>query len=179
MLKGKNAQQRVCPDGQEINPVTGRCVKKCEKGKVRDQKTGKCVKDVDAKEERVCPEGKEINPVIGRCVKKCEKGKVRDQKTGKCVKDVNAKEERANNLFNEYKIKYETASNIEEKKTHIKNLYDELIALLEISPHNSMKLVKINQIKNSELYERALKYEQNKSNYKKFNYFDLNTMDGM
>ena len=38
MLKGKTAQQRDCPEGKEINPVTGRCVKICEKGKVRDQK---------------------------------------------------------------------------------------------------------------------------------------------
>ena len=88
MLKLKTAQQKECPDGKEINPVTGRCVKKCEKGKVRDQKTGKCVTDIKAKNEKECPDGKEINPVTGRCVKKCEKGKVRDQKTGKCVKDV-------------------------------------------------------------------------------------------
>ena len=86
MLKGKTAQQRDCPEGKEINPLSGRCVKICEKGKVRDQKTGKCVKDVKENEE--CPEGKEINPLSGRCVKICEKGKVRDQKTGKCVKDV-------------------------------------------------------------------------------------------
>ena len=46
MLKGKTAQQIDCRGGKEINPITGRCVKKCEKGKVRDQKTGKCVKDV-------------------------------------------------------------------------------------------------------------------------------------
>ena len=46
MLKGKTAQQRDCPEGKEINPLSGRCVKICEKGKVRDQKTGKCVKDV-------------------------------------------------------------------------------------------------------------------------------------
>ena len=45
MLKGKTANKIVCPEGTEINPVSGRCVKICVKGKVRDVKTGKCVKD--------------------------------------------------------------------------------------------------------------------------------------
>lgn len=90
------------------------------------------------------------------------------------------KAENAINIFNKYNNKiYEDTGDINERKNYIKTLYDELIALLEISPHNSMKLAKINQIKNSELYERALKYKQNKNNYKNFNYFDLNTMDGM
>ena len=84
MLKGKTANKIVCPEGTEINPVSGRCVKICVKGKVRDVKTGKCVKDTKIE----CPEGTEINPVSGRCVKICVKGKVRDVKTGKCVKDT-------------------------------------------------------------------------------------------
>ena len=33
MLKGKTAQQRDCPEGKEINPLSGRCVKICEKVK--------------------------------------------------------------------------------------------------------------------------------------------------
>ena len=82
MLKGKTANKIVCPEGTEINPISGRCVKICEKGKVRDVKTGKCVKDKNVE----CPKGTEINPISGRCVKICEKGKVRDVKTGKCVK---------------------------------------------------------------------------------------------
>jgi len=84
MLKGKTAKKIVCPEGTEINPISGRCVKICEKGKVRDVKTGKCVKDTKIE----CPEGTEINPISGRCVKICEKGKIRDVKTGKCVKDT-------------------------------------------------------------------------------------------
>ena len=82
MKKSKVAAKRECPEDKEINPVTGRCVKKCKDGEIRDQKTGKCIK----RKREECPEGKEINPVTGRCIKKCKEGEVRDQKTGKCVK---------------------------------------------------------------------------------------------
>ena len=34
-----------CPDGKEINPKTGRCVKKCKSNRIRDIKTFKCIKD--------------------------------------------------------------------------------------------------------------------------------------
>ena len=90
------------------------------------------------------------------------------------------KADNAMNLFSKYNNKiYEDTSDIKEIKNYIKRLYNELIELLEISSYRSMKLAKINLIKNSELYKRALKYNQNKSNYKNFNYFDLNTMNGM
>lgn len=90
------------------------------------------------------------------------------------------KAENAINIFNKYNNKiYEDTGDINEIKNYIKRLYNELIALLEITSYNSMKLAKINLIKNSELYKRALIYKQNKNNYKNFNYFDLNTMDGM
>lgn len=90
------------------------------------------------------------------------------------------KADKAINLFSKYNNKiYEDTSDIKEIKNYIKRLYNELIVLLEISSYKSMKLAKINLIKNSELYKRALKYKQNKSNYKNFNYFDLNTMNGM
>ena len=52
---------KACPEGKEINPKTGRCVKKCGSNKERNKDTGKC--------EKKCPEGKEINPKTGRCVK--------------------------------------------------------------------------------------------------------------
>jgi hypothetical protein len=81
MKKSKVAATRECPEGKEINPVSGRCVKICKEDEYRDQKTGKCVKP-----KRECPEGKEINPVTGRCVKICKEDEYRDQKTGKCVK---------------------------------------------------------------------------------------------
>ena len=51
---------KVCPEGKEINPKTGRCIKKCATNEVRNMDTGKC--------KKTCPEGKEINPKTGRCV---------------------------------------------------------------------------------------------------------------
>ena len=90
------------------------------------------------------------------------------------------KAENAIKIFSKYNNKiYEDTSDINKIKNYIKRLYNELIELLEISSYKSMKLAKINLIKNSELYKRALKYKQNKSNYNNFNYFDLNTMNGM
>lgn len=90
------------------------------------------------------------------------------------------KAEKAIKIFSNYNNKiYEDTSDIKKIKNYIKRLYNELIELLEISSYRSMKLAKINLIKKSELYKRALKYKQNKSNYKNFNYFDLNTMNGM
>ena len=90
------------------------------------------------------------------------------------------KADKAIDIFSKYNNKiYEDTGDINEIKNYIKRLYNELIELLEISSYRSMKLAKINLIKNSELYKRALKYKQNKSNYKNFNYFDLNTMNGM
>ena len=38
------AKAKPCPEGKEINPVTGRCVAVCKPGLVRDPTTGKCVK---------------------------------------------------------------------------------------------------------------------------------------
>ena len=77
-------KNKDCPEGKEINPITGRCVKKCKDGEKRDLKTGKCMKiKLKIKD---CPEGKEINPITGRCVKKCKDGEKRDLKTGKCMK---------------------------------------------------------------------------------------------
>jgi hypothetical protein len=105
---------KECPEGKEINPVTKRCVKICDKDKIRNPKTGKCEKpekpekpekhekpekpikpikpekpkksEKPEKSEKECPEGKEINPVTKRCVKICDKDKVRNPKTGKCEK---------------------------------------------------------------------------------------------
>lgn len=60
-----------CPPGKIRNPKTGRCVKEkqvkeCPPGKVLNTKTGRCVK---AKEPKECPPGKVRNPKTGRCVK--------------------------------------------------------------------------------------------------------------
>ena len=65
--------KKECPDGKEINPKTGRCVKICEAGKIRDPETGKCIKNVknvkNDKPIKVCPEGKILNPITNRCIK--------------------------------------------------------------------------------------------------------------
>ena len=94
--------EKECPEGKEINPVTKRCVNVCKDGQVRNPKTGKCIasakktntepkkeepKAVEPKgaKEKECPEGKEINPVTKRCVNVCKDGQVRNPETGKCV----------------------------------------------------------------------------------------------
>lgn len=55
--------QKVCKEGKEINPKTGRCVNKCKENEKRNELTGKC-------EKTECPEGKVINPMTGRCINK-------------------------------------------------------------------------------------------------------------
>ncbi len=55
--------QKVCKEGKEINPKTGRCVNKCKENEKRNNLTGKC-------EKTECPEGKVINPMTGRCINK-------------------------------------------------------------------------------------------------------------
>ena len=42
-VKNENIDKE-CPEGKEINPVTKRCVKICDKDKIRNPKTGKCEK---------------------------------------------------------------------------------------------------------------------------------------
>ena len=87
-----NATPKPCPDGKELNPKTGRCVKiktqkatDCPAGKTRNPKTGRCVKN-KTQRTRDCPEDKEINHNTGRCVKKCKSGYLRDENF-KCVKN--------------------------------------------------------------------------------------------
>jgi serine/threonine protein kinase len=67
--------------------------KACPEGKIRNEKTGRCVKD-RTKTAKVCPEGKIRNEKTGRCVKDrtktekvCPEGKIRNEKTGRCIKD--------------------------------------------------------------------------------------------
>jgi serine/threonine protein kinase len=86
-------------EGNEINPFTKRCIKKCKEGYYRDEKfkckkvneikASKKTRTKDAKEakERKCleSEGKELNPFTRRCVKKCKEGYYRDENF-KCKK---------------------------------------------------------------------------------------------
>jgi len=55
--------QKVCKEGKEINPKTGRCVNKCKENEKRNEVTGKC-------EKIECPKGKVVNPITGRCINK-------------------------------------------------------------------------------------------------------------
>ena len=59
-------QPKPCPEGKEINPATGRCIK------IKTQKVRTEIKPNPVKQNvktKTCPEGKEINPVTGRCIK--------------------------------------------------------------------------------------------------------------
>ena len=77
---------KICPEGKEINPKTGRCVAECKNTEERNIETGKCVKKIVKIEDKICPEGKEINPKTGRCVAICKDTEKRNIETGKCVK---------------------------------------------------------------------------------------------
>ena len=82
---------KVCPEGKEVNPKTGLCVKKCKEDQIRDLETGKCKKNknykkpqqevkeevkeevdkcTDAKKKECDDKGKKCNPKTGRCIKK-------------------------------------------------------------------------------------------------------------
>ena len=52
---------KVCPEGKELKPSTGRCVKKCKPNRLRDPDTFKCIKN---------PKNHIINPITGRQVKR-------------------------------------------------------------------------------------------------------------
>jgi hypothetical protein len=68
------ADPKPCPEGKEINPKTGRCIK------IKQNKT------VKMKTEEPCASGKERNPKTRRCVNNCKTGYVRNSDF-KCVKD--------------------------------------------------------------------------------------------
>jgi hypothetical protein len=111
LVKVKEA--KACPEGKEINPKTGRCVKiKTRKQRIRVARPKEKV-EIKIMEPaavvKACPEGKELNPKTGRCVKiktrkvkkpkenaeikiiepvikACPEGKELNPKTGRCVK---------------------------------------------------------------------------------------------
>ena len=66
--------------GKERNPKTGRCVKKCKDGYVRNA-------NFNCTQLKLCPENKEINPKTRRCVAKCKDGYVRNADF-RCTKKV-------------------------------------------------------------------------------------------
>jgi serine/threonine protein kinase len=84
--KDNVTKRKKCPQGKTINPLTKRCVKKCEPGQIRNE-LFKCVspkKENQPRVEKQCPEGKTNNPLTNRCVKKCEPGQIRNEQF-KCV----------------------------------------------------------------------------------------------
>jgi hypothetical protein len=80
---------KICPEGKEISPLTGRCIKiKTQKAKMQKEKVPKPMPvpmqepapmpapvpmqepaPAQVKPAKICPEGKEINPLSGRCIK--------------------------------------------------------------------------------------------------------------
>jgi hypothetical protein len=103
--------KKTCPEGKELNPKTGRCIKiKTQKEKtqkvrrVEPKKSPNQVLEI-VKTSKTCPEGKELNPKTGRCIKikttyekkqktktlkqqpkVCPEGKELNPKTGRCIK---------------------------------------------------------------------------------------------
>jgi serine/threonine protein kinase len=86
-----DAEPLPCPEGTELNPKTGRCIKTrkqkdidgpCPDGKERNPKTGRCIKIKTVKNNisagESCPTGKERNPKTRRCVNVCKPGYERD-----------------------------------------------------------------------------------------------------
>jgi len=81
-------RSKSCPEGKELNPKTGRCVKtktqkvKLEKAKVKVESV--IVPEPVKPVVKSCPPGKEINPKTGRCVNiKTQKVKTQKVKTQK------------------------------------------------------------------------------------------------
>jgi len=87
-----------CPKDKEINPLTGRCIKKCNRNQFRDPITQRCKKKETKKNKPTkskstpkkmkktltCPKGKEISDFTGKCVAKCRPGTIRNPATGRC-----------------------------------------------------------------------------------------------
>jgi len=92
--------KKVCEAGKELNPVSGRCVKVCPNGTMRNTRF-KCVKVTEERKVMAaaanvvgkrCPDDKpDYNPKTKRCVKKCPTGKKRDLATFACVSDKKEK----------------------------------------------------------------------------------------
>lgn len=77
---------KKCKDNKELNPLTNRCVNKCNEGFVRNDKF-RCIKNKEKRNEQYniikekhCPDNKEINPKTNRCVNKCREGYERNEK---------------------------------------------------------------------------------------------------
>lgn len=92
---------------KELNPITKKCVKKCQLGYSRKTVKGKskCVKDAPLNVRLIkgpyeaCPDGKEHSTRSMRCVKKCKPGMVRHNTTGKCITAKKTKQKNLKILY--------------------------------------------------------------------------------
>lgn len=93
-------QFQACPDGKEINPETGNCIKSkeaavatiCPEGKYLNLLTGRC-KKIETTTAKICKEGYHLNLLTGRCnkdktttVTECAEGYERNPETNRCRK---------------------------------------------------------------------------------------------
>lgn len=58
--------EKTCPEGKEVNPITGRCIKSCNVGYFRNERH-RCVKKRDTTKK--CLRGKQLNSKTGNCIK--------------------------------------------------------------------------------------------------------------
>lgn len=82
-----------CKSDKEINPKTGRCVKKCKRSHKRDENTGLCrttklPKPTRKSPRTPCSSKQETNPETGKCRSKCRSDQERDSGTGRCRKII-------------------------------------------------------------------------------------------
>ena len=70
---------------KDFNPITKRCLKKCEIGFERNQNL-KCIKKINSKSKKneCSKKNKEYNPITKRCNNKCKENQIRDNNF-KCV----------------------------------------------------------------------------------------------
>ena len=93
-------QFQACPEGKEINPETGNCIKSketaaatvCPEGKYLNLLTGRC-KKIETATVKICKEGYHLNLLTGRCNKdkttsiaECAEGYERNPETNRCRK---------------------------------------------------------------------------------------------
>ena len=84
-VEPKSVRKNNCKPGFSIYPKTGKCIKDCPPGSIRNIETGRCNK------VKECKPGYSINPKTGKCRKDCPPGSVRNTKTERCNKEKKPK----------------------------------------------------------------------------------------
>ena len=120
-------KQKQCIDTKELNPLTNRCVNKCDIGKSRNAKFA-CVKNKTLKisvspKQKQCTDAKELNPLTNKCVNKCDIGKSRDENFA-CVDNVNInKKIKKVNLHN-HVVEGKTYSHLQSEMNVVQSVVD-------------------------------------------------------